>query len=143
MYKKKVKTGKRKRNSHQSSSTDVGVENVTKFKEAEPSIEQIYHLRSLQQHFRQLYKDKGELLSIQHFFERRIRSANSLKLTKDEVEEAQMNQRDAISKREVVIKNIESTQSKLDNARGEGLERELSATPMIPFTGEQNLFRIL
>ena len=30
-----------------------------------------------------------------------------------------MNQRDAISKREVVIKNIESTQSKLENARWE------------------------
>ena len=47
-----------------------------------------------------------------------IRSAKSLKLTKDEVEEAQMNQRDAISKREAVIKNIESIQSKLENARG-------------------------
>jgi len=42
-----------------------------------------------------------------------------LKLTKDEVEEAKMNQRDAISKQEVVIKNIESIQSKLENARGE------------------------
>jgi len=37
---------------------------------------------------------------------------------KDEVEEAQLNQRDAISKREVVIKNIESIQPKLENARG-------------------------
>ena len=67
VYKKKVKTGKRKRKSQQSSSTDVGDENVTKFKEAEPSIEQIDHLQSLQQHFCQLYKDKGELLSMQYF----------------------------------------------------------------------------
>jgi len=129
VYKKKVKTGKRKRKSQQSSSTDVGDGNVTKFKEAEPSIEQIYHLRSLQQHFRNLYKDKGELLSIQHFFQCRIRSAKSLKLAKDEVEEAQMNQRDAISKQEVVIKNIESTQSKLENARWEMTgERTVSYT---------------
>ena len=129
VYKKKVKTGKRKRNSHQSSSTDVGVENVTKFKEAEPSIEQIDHLRSLQQHFRNLYKDKGELLSIQHFFQCRIRSAKSLKLAKDEVEEAQMNQRDAISKQEVVIKNIKTTQPKLENARWEMTgERTVSYT---------------
>ena len=120
---------KKKRKSQQSSSTDVGVENITKFKEAEPSIEQIDHLRNLQQHFRNLYKDKGELPSIQHFFDRRIRSAKSLKLTKDEVEEAQMNQRDAISKQEVVIKNIESIQSKLENARGEMTgERTVSYT---------------
>jgi len=45
------------------------------------------------------------------------------------VEEAQMNQRDAISKREVVIKNIESTESKLENARGEMTgERTVSYT---------------
>ena len=40
-----------------------------------------------------------------------------------------MNQRDAISKREVVIKNIQSTQSKLENARGEMTgERAVSYT---------------
>ena len=61
MYKKKVYTGKRK-------TTDVGTDNVTKLEEAEPSTEQIYDLRRLQQHFRQLYKDKDELLSMQHFF---------------------------------------------------------------------------
>jgi hypothetical protein len=129
VYNKKVKIGKRKRKSQQSSSTDVGDENVTKFKVAEPSTEQIAHLRWLQQQFRNLYEDKGELLSIQHFFDRRIRSAKSLKLAKDEVEEAQMNQRDAISKQEVVIKNIESIQSKLETARGEMTgERAVSYT---------------
>ena len=40
-----------------------------------------------------------------------------------------MSQRDAISKQEVVIKNIESTQSKLENARGEMTgERTVSYT---------------
>ena len=40
-----------------------------------------------------------------------------------------MNQRDAISKREVVIKNIETTQSKLENARWEMTgERTVSYT---------------
>ena len=78
--------------------TDVGIERVTKIEKAEPSIEQIDHLRSLQQRFRQLYTDKEELLSMQQFFERKVRSSKRLKLTKDEVEETQMNQSDAISK---------------------------------------------
>ena len=67
VYKKKVKIGKRKRKRQQSSSTDVGDENVTKFKAAEPSTEEIAHLRWLQQQFHNLYKDKGELLSIKTF----------------------------------------------------------------------------
>jgi hypothetical protein len=45
------------------------------------------------------------------------------------VEEAQTNQRDAISKQEVVIKNIESIQSKLESAREEMTgERAVSYT---------------
>ena len=116
MYRKKKKT-------------DVGIENVPKLEKVEPSIEQIDHLRSLQQRFRQLYKDKDELLSMQQFFERRFRSSKRLKLTKDEVEETQMNQSDAISKRGVVIKNIKTTQSKLENARWEMTgERTVSYT---------------
>ena len=63
------------------------------------------------------------------FFERRFRSSKRLKLTKAEVEDTQMNQRDAISKREVVIKNVESIQSKLENTRGEMTgERTVSYT---------------
>jgi len=68
VYKKKVYTGKRK-------TTDDGTDNVTKLKEAEPSTEQIYDLRRLQQHFRQLYKDKDDLLRMKDFFERRFRSS--------------------------------------------------------------------
>ena len=121
--------GKRKRKNHQLSSTDVGNEHVSKSKTAEPTTEEISHLRWLQQEFANLYEDKDKLLSMQWFFDDRIRSAKSLMLTKDEAEEAQMNQRDAISKREVVIKNIESIQSKLENARGEMTgERTVSYT---------------
>ena len=66
---------------------------------------------------------------MQQFFERRVRSSKRLKLTKDEVEETQMNQRDAVFKRGVVIKNIETTQSKLENARWEMTgERTVSYT---------------
>ena len=90
-----MKIGKRKRKCQKSSSTDVGDENVTKFKAAEPSTEEIDHLRTMQQQFCNLYEDKGKLLSLNPFFDRRILSVKILKLTKDEVEEAQMNQRDA------------------------------------------------
>ena len=41
-----------------------------------------------------------------------------MRLTKDQVEEAKLNQRNVFSKREVVIKNIESIQHKFENARG-------------------------
>ena len=41
-----------------------------------------------------------------------------MRLTKDQVEEAKLNQRDAFFKQEVVIKHIESIQHKLENARG-------------------------
>jgi len=88
VYKKKVKIGKRKRESHQSSSTDVGNEYVSKSNTAELTTEEIAHMRWLQQEFANLYEDKGKLLSMQWFFYRRIRSAKSLSLTKDEVEEA-------------------------------------------------------
>ena len=80
---------------------------------------------------------------MQHFFDGRIRSAKSLSLTKDEVEVAQLNQRDAFSKREVVMQNIESIQSKLENARGEMTgERTVSYTND-PIHWRTRLIRIL
>ena len=80
---------------------------MSKSKIVEPTTEEIAHLWGLQQEFANLYEDKGKLLSMQCFFDRRIRSAKSLSLTKDEVEEARLNQIDAISNREVAIKTIE------------------------------------
>jgi len=70
VYKNKAKIGKRKRKRkiHQSSSTDVGNEHVSKSKTAEPITEVIAHLRWLHQEFANLYEDKGKPLSMQWFF---------------------------------------------------------------------------
>ena len=106
------KNRSRKRKSDKSS-TNVRNEDVTNSRIEQQSSEAIACLQWLQQDFANLYEEKTKHLYIQESSECRIRSAKLTRLTTEQVEDAKLQKRDSIERRQIAIKRIDSIQPQL------------------------------
>ena len=84
-------------------------------KRGKPTLEEIANLKGLQQEYRNHHDEERELLSIQEYYERRIRLWDYQKTKLP----SKWRSKNAIFRQEVVLEDIKSIQPQLENAWGE------------------------